>query len=114
MSHDLAAVLGNNSPMDQAQPLSEFERDFIARTRAARKKRFKSQQALCDVLSIDQGLYKHYETHRLLPVELLWRFIQACEVDPKWMLSGRGNGPAVEPLPAPRERAPKKPRRKAA
>lgn len=90
--------------------LNEYERAFIARVRAARRQRFKAQEDLCEVLEIEQDAYKWYETERLIPHDLIGRFCLSTGVSIDWLITGKGAGPAVEPLPERRKR--RKPREK--
>lgn len=103
VSHDCGPSRCQNRPVSK-DAVSQYQHDFIARVRAARAARYDSQQALCDVLEIDQGLYKWYETERWLPHELIARFCLACGVTIDWLITGKGKGPAISPRPAKRQR----------
>ena len=104
LSRDLENHQGQNVLMGKRRQLTDFERDFIARARSARRARFASQEDLCEVLELEQDAYKWYEVERLLPHELIPRFIKACGVSFEWLMAGKGPGPAVEPLPPRRVR----------
>lgn len=113
VSHDTHGTGAQIAAAMAKKALSEFEKDFIARTRAARAQRY-TQAEISELLDVDQGKWKHYETRSALPLELISRFCTACGITLEWMIEGKGRGPAVQPLPAPRPRPPRRKRRVAA
>lgn len=90
--------------MAEQEVLSDYERGFIARVRAARALRFDTQEAFCISQKIKQTSYKVFETERLLPLEVIEQYCAAWGVTIDWLITGKGAGPAVLPLPQKRPR----------
>jgi DNA-binding transcriptional regulator YiaG len=93
----------------------QFKQEFIARVKAARIATGKKQWQVAELLNVPQDHYKHWEKTRLMPHHLIGRFCIITNVDPNWLLSGRGAKPlkalaAVEQEPEPLPK-PKKARR---
>jgi transcriptional regulator with XRE-family HTH domain len=103
VSYDLNVDSIENADMDR---MSETEErlSFIGRVRSARMARYPTQKPICVILGLDQGTYKQYEKRSPLPHRYIPKFCAACGVSLEWLLTGEGQGPAVEPLPAPRKR----------
>ncbi len=53
---------------------SAFKKGFLARTKQARKRTSYSQNTLGELLGLDQGTYKQYETRSLIPHRLIPQF----------------------------------------
>jgi DNA-binding transcriptional regulator YiaG len=98
VSHDYTAKLGQNCPMAGETSESIYKQQFIKRVRQARDGRGLKQHEIAEVLQIDQGKYKQYETRSLLPHYLVPRFCTVCAVDIGWLFTGRGRAP-IEILP---------------
>ncbi|MDB5579806.1 MAG: hypothetical protein JWR80_4982 [Bradyrhizobium sp.] len=98
--------------MPSEQSKTEYKRHFIERVKAARVARGYTQHDIAELLDIDQGNYKQYETRSFLPHDLVPRFCLACGVDCMWLFSAKGKGPQM--LPQPREIKKKPPSRKTA
>lgn len=114
MSYDTGIDSLDNADMDRMSETEE-KLSFIGRVRAARMARFATQKPMLTILGVDQGTYKQYEKRTPLPHRYIPKFCAATGVSMEWLLTGEGQGPAVEPLPAPRKRAVVKPaKRKAA
>lgn len=112
LSYDCGGRASDNWPMAKDQGVSAHRDAFVRRVRRAREGRYRTQQELCDVLEIAQPKYDKYERRSYLPHHLLWRFCQACGVDLKWLVTGRGRQPMQleQETPEPvrhRRRAPK-------
>ena len=95
-SLDCELSLGQNVPMAPKKLLSDFELQFLARTYAARKQRFETQQEIAEELErgMKQDHYKQFEVRNRLPYEYLDRFIKVTGVTYEWLVAGRGPGPA--------------------
>jgi hypothetical protein len=98
-AHDAAIGRADNAGM--AERLSETEEKlaFIARVKQARMSRFETQEPICTILGISQGVYKHYEKRSVLPHRFIPKFVAATGVDYKWLLSGEGKGPVTPEIP---------------
>lgn len=79
------------------EKLSETEarKAFIARVKRARIARFPTQEPICTILGISQGVYKHYETRTPLPHRYIPKFVAATGVEYEWLLAAVGDGPAM-------------------
>lgn len=113
MSYDTEPGLPHNIRMDR---MSETEErlSFIGRVRSARMARFDSQKPICVILELEQDTYKQYETRTPLPLRLIPKFIAACGVSYEWLLTGEGQGPNLIPMPTPKKRTRKIPKRRVA
>lgn len=76
--------------------LSDFECAFLARTYAARKLKYDTQEEMAPALQdgMKQDTYKQYESRGPLPYELVDRFLKLTGVTYEWLFTGRGIGPA--------------------
>jgi hypothetical protein len=113
VSYDETEPIPHNVDMDR---LSETEERalFIQRVRSARVGRFKTQEPICLLLGVPQDTYKQYETRTPLPYRLIPKFIAACQISYEWLLTGQGEGPMLLPMPTPRKRKIKVPKRRTA
>lgn len=111
LSADPWAELGHTVRMNAvAKSPSEFERQWIARTKFAREKSGKSQDEIADNLGIPQPTYGKYETRTMMPHRYVMAFCALCDVTPAWMYTA-----AVEiKIAKPRRRRPPKKASKAA
>jgi transcriptional regulator with XRE-family HTH domain len=99
--------------MDYMDSKAQYEQEFIARAKAARLATGKKQWQVAELMGIQQAQYKHYEVGRVIPHHLIGRFCLICNVDPNWLLTGKGTKPLQPPqvieaetVPAPKaERA---------
>lgn len=105
LSYDCGVPFGDNPGMAKSPAKSALKADFIKRVREAREARFKTQGPILELLEIDQGTYKQYESRSFLPYHLVPKFCAATGVDIVWLLTGRGKGPAVERAPEKHKRA---------
>lgn len=72
--------------MGTGSKLSEWEREFIRRTKQAREERDGlTQDKIAHLLGIDQGRYKHYETRTPLPHEFVVPFCYATGRSLEWL-----------------------------
>lgn len=90
----------------------QFKQQFIERVKAARVATGKKQWQVAELMNVTQDHYKHWERTRLMPHHLVGRFCIITNVDPNWLMTGRGTKPlkAMELVEAEPER-PKKPRK---
>jgi len=122
-SKDILALDGKLSlrhsvRMDYMDSKAQYEQEFIARAKAARLATGKKQWQVAELMGIQQAQYKHYEVGRVIPHHLIGRFCLICNVDPNWLLTGKGTKPLppphlVEPEQAPVPKAKRAKRRKA-
>lgn len=110
VSSDWPTAADDTRPMSKPQSKSQYKDDFIARVRRAREARGLTQNGIAELLGIDQGKYKQYESRSYLPHDLIPRFCLACGVDHGWLFTGKGKGPLT--LPHPRESRVKSPQQK--
>lgn len=68
--------------------LSQFDQDFIGRTRLAREDAKFTQIQIARLLDIPQDRYKHYETRTPLPHEFVEKFCIATRVTIEWLYTG--------------------------
>lgn len=99
VSYDCGEVFPDIPDMTDRMSETEEKLAFIARVRAARVARFPTQTPMCTILEIEQGTYKQYETRTPLPYRFLPKFAAATGVSLEWLLTGEGQGPAVEDYP---------------
>lgn len=94
-SLDCELPIGHNVRMAR-KILTDFECRFLARTYAARKLKFETQEEIAASLQTDmkQDTYKQYEVRGPLPYELIDRFLKLTGVSYEWLFTGRGPGPA--------------------
>ena len=115
MSYDWGQKVRDNDGMGEQLSETEQKAAFIARTKAARKARFPTQNPILTILGLEQGTYKQYEKRTPLPHRFIPKFCAATGVTVDWLLTGEGKGPVA--LDTPREapqRGRKPQRRKAA
>jgi hypothetical protein len=95
LSLDCELPLGHTVRMAK-KVLTDFECRFLARTYAARKLKFDTQDEIAPMLQegMKQDSYKQYEARNILPMELVDRFVKLTGVNHEWLISGRGPGPA--------------------
>lgn len=80
---------------------SKFLADFLGRTVAARKQKFASTAEMAIALGWGadaQATYSKYETRTPLPTYLIEQFCKICGVRVEWLITGRGAGPAWQPI----------------
>ena len=103
------------------KPLTQFEKEFIARVRTARKRRFTTVENLLEAMGYagEQPRFSKYESRTVLPHEFIAQFCAATGVSIPWLFTGKEMDIEVEPLPETRKRtkrggeAPKKVRKAA-
>jgi hypothetical protein len=76
---------------------AQYDQEFIARARAARIATGKKQWQVAELMGIKQDQYKHYEVltgrGRVIPHHLIGRFCLICNIDPNWLITGKGAKP---------------------
>lgn len=86
LSADPRSALGHTVRMNaDAKSPTEFERQWIARTKFAREKSGKSQDEIAENLGIPQPTYGKYETRTVMPHRYVMAFCALCDVTPAWM-----------------------------
>ena len=70
-----------------AKVLTQFTKDFLARTKTARARTSYSQAKMGSFLGVDQGTYKNYESDHVMPPRLIPTFCVICRVDVAWLFS---------------------------
>jgi ribosome-binding protein aMBF1 (putative translation factor) len=90
--------LGHNVRMPDDSE-DQFKQEFIERVKAARIATGKKQWQVAELLNVPQDHYKHWEKTRLMPHHLVGRFCIVTNVDPNWLMTGRGAKP-LKPLEA--------------
>jgi len=110
VSRDCALRREDTAAMSKNPPKSTYKLEFIERVKAARTARGYTQQQISELLGIDQGKYKQYESRSYLPHDLMPRFCIACSVDPAWLITGKGRMTAAPTAPreTPAKPAPRK------
>ena len=100
--------------MEYMDSKAQYEQEFIARAKAARLATGKKQWQVAELMGIQQAQYKHYEVGRVIPHHLIGRFCLICNIDPNWLLTGKGAKPLppLQPVETDRAPAPKAPRAK--
>lgn len=88
----------HNASMAKRKADSEEKAEFIRRVKLARMARYPTQDPICTILGIEQGVYKHYESRSQLPHKHIPKFVAATGVTYEWLLAGQGKAPS---LPAP-------------
>jgi hypothetical protein len=98
-----------------AEKLSETEEKqrFIARVKKAREGRFSTQRPMYELLELDQGTYKQYETRSYLPPRFYLDFCRITGVRLEWLCTGVGKMMADLPGPSRPPEPPKRPRKAA-
>jgi transcriptional regulator with XRE-family HTH domain len=92
--------------MTDSDEKAKYEQEFIARVKAARRATGKKQWQVAELMGIKQDQYKHYETGRVIPHHLIGRFCLICNVDPNWLITGKGPKPLQPPQVVETEPAP--------
>jgi DNA-binding XRE family transcriptional regulator len=108
MSRDCELQAADNCPMARELAKSEYNQGFVQRVRSAREARGLTQDGVAQLLDMEQDTYKQYESptrFTLLPHDLIERFCLACGITEKWLITGKGPGPKLLEMPAPRKRA---------
>lgn len=105
LSSDQEKSVGIMCPMTD-DAASDYRRAFIARLKAARAIRDFTQEDIAELLGTSQGTYKQYEAAResYIPMHMIPRFCLACQVSIEWLMTGKGQGPAIAPHPKPPRR----------
>lgn len=68
--------------------MQEFsKKDFTEKLKAARKKKFRSQEQLCKELGIKRVTYARYETTAFPPLPILYKLSKALEVSVDYLLT---------------------------
>lgn len=83
-----------------------YKLEFIERVRRARASTGQTQLKIAAAIGVEQDDYKHWESKRLIPHHLIWRFCFACGVDPIWLITGHGRMKQIPPTepPEPKQR----------
>lgn len=87
-------IWGMARPGRRPSTPSDYRDDFVARTKAARKKRFESQAEIAKALShvagrrIEADTYRKWEKDTLLPHDLIIPFCELTETDPWALMTG--------------------------
>ena len=92
--------------MADSDAKAQYEEEFIARVKAARIATGKKQWQVAELMDIKQDQYKHYEVGRVIPHHLIGRFCLICNIDPNWLLTGKGTKPLQPPQLIEAEKAP--------
>lgn len=85
---------------------AQYEQEFIARVKAARIATGKKQWQVAELMGIKQDQYKHFEIGRVIPHYMIGRFCLICNIDPNWLLTGKGAKPLQPPHVIEEEEAP--------
>jgi hypothetical protein len=91
--------------MADAGEKAQYELEFIERVKTARNATGKKQWQVAELMNIKQDQYKHYEVGRVIPHHLIGRFCLICNVDPNWLITGKGAKPLPPPQIVPTEPA---------
>jgi len=89
--------LGHAVRMAENDSEAEFKQAFTERVKAARIATGKKQWQVAELLNIPQDKYKQYEGRSYLPHHLVGRFCIICNIDPVWLMTGRGQKPLKPP-----------------
>jgi ribosome-binding protein aMBF1 (putative translation factor) len=89
--------LGHNVRMAESDAEQQFKQEFIERVAAARVATGKKQWQVAELLNVPQDHYKHWEKGRLMPHHLIGRFCLVTNVDPVWLMTGKGQKPLKPP-----------------
>lgn len=99
LSLDARRSLGHNVRMDGAESKAQFNQAFTMRVKEAREARGLTQAQMGEALGMAQDTYKQYEGRSLLPHHLIGRFCIIAQIDPEWLMTGRGKKPLRPPPP---------------
>lgn len=94
---DVKKSLGHTVRMAESDAKAQYEQEFIGRVKAARIATGKKQWQIAELMGIKQDQYKHYEIGRVIPHHLIGRFCLICNIDPNWLLTGKGAKPLQPP-----------------
>jgi DNA-binding XRE family transcriptional regulator len=94
---DAKKFLGHNVRMADSDPETQFKQEFIERVATARIATGKKQWQVAELLNVPQDHYKHWEKGRLMPHHLIGRFCLVTNVDPIWLMTGKGQKPLKPP-----------------
>lgn len=89
--------LGHNVRMADSDAEAQFKQEFIERVATARVATGKKQWQVAELLNVPQDHYKHWEKGRLMPHHLIGRFCLVTNVDPIWLMTGKGQKPLKPP-----------------
>jgi ribosome-binding protein aMBF1 (putative translation factor) len=105
--------LGHTVRMSESDAEKQFKQEFIERVATARIATGKKQWQVAELLNVPQDHYKHWEKGRLMPHHLIGRFCLVTNVDPVWLMTGKGQKPLKPPHMVESEDAPEvaKPKR---
>lgn len=88
LSRDFSGEHTHNPPMP-INGKSDFNSDFCARTKKARKDAGYTQESIATLFEMDRDKYKQYEVRSPLPHYLIPRFCIATKVSPDWLFGWR-------------------------
>jgi len=98
---DAKKLIGHTVRMADSDVKAQYEQEFIERVKAARIATGKKQWQVAELMGIKQDQYKHYEVTtgngRVIPHHLIGRFCLICNIDPNWLLTGKGTKPMQPP-----------------
>lgn len=97
LSLDAKLSLGHTVQMSESDAKAQYEQEFIERVKAARIATGKKQWQVAELMGIKQDTYKHFETGRVIPHHQIGRFCLICNIDPNWLLTGKGAKPMQPP-----------------
>jgi DNA-binding transcriptional regulator YiaG len=103
---DAKKFLGHNVRMAESDAEEQFKQEFIERVATARIATGKKQWQVAELLNVPQDHYKHWEKGRLMPHHLIGRFCLVTNVDPVWLMTGKGQKPLKPPHVVETEDAP--------
>jgi DNA-binding XRE family transcriptional regulator len=109
VSHDCGRQFGLNLRMETAPAATDYRDHYCARTRLARIAAGYSQEQMATQLGMEQSKYTKYEGRSLLPQRYIEIFCLATRIEERWLITGKGRGPATLTNPAPKP--PRRPRR---
>lgn len=95
LSHDCGRQIGLNLGMAQAPSATDYRTQYCRRTKAARIAAGFSQDGMATLLGMEQSKYAKYEGRSLLPQRYIETFCLATHTDERWLITGKGRGPAV-------------------
>lgn len=97
MALDGKKFLGHTVRMAESDTEQQFKQEFIERVVLARIATGKKQWQVAELLNVPQDHYKHWEKGRLMPHHLIGRFCLVTNVDPVWLMTGKGQKPLKPP-----------------
>lgn len=90
-------IIGHTVRMAESDAEKQFKQEFIERVALARIATGKKQWQVAELLNVPQDHYKHWEKGRLMPHHLIGRFCLVTNVDPVWLMTGKGQKPLKPP-----------------